>query len=62
MLLVLPIFILIFISPLSIFAPAYGLDAKEVVAMTSGALLVLVIIANDVASDPRLKIEFQLTW
>lgn len=53
MLLALPIFILIFISPLLIFAPAYGLDAKEVVLMTAGALLVLVIIANYVASGPR---------
>ncbi len=52
-LLVLPIFIAIFHTPLIIITPLYESSTNEVTAMTAGVLLVLVIIANYVVSGPR---------
>lgn len=49
----LPIFILIFPAPLFIFSPFHGSVINKMIAMTAVALLILVIIANYVASGPR---------
>ena len=51
--LLLPIFILIFLTPALFIAPIYGLDFKEAIALTGIALAILIFIANYVANGPR---------
>ena len=51
--LLLPIFMLIFLTPALFIAPIYGLNFNETIALTGIVLAILIFIANYVANGPR---------